>query len=87
MSSDEVIDSGDGAEELSTDEYTKVYEAVVLGIPDPFGTEASKAAYAVLKAEVDAKPDARWDIPGEIPEADGPEPSEPVDAAEPVDAE
>lgn len=68
-----------GGEPLSTDEYMKVYLAVLLGEPDPIGTESSAKAHEELSAEIAASPDAQWDIPGEIPNIDPQEP-EPEDS-------
>ena len=56
--------------ELGTEDVMAIYQAVVMGEPDPIGSDESKRVYQEIKAEVDSKPNAKWSVPGEIPGVD-----------------
>ncbi|MFK7819781.1 MAG: hypothetical protein AB8G99_13760 [Planctomycetaceae bacterium] len=52
--------------ELNSDELSKIYQAVLAGRPDPYGTVISQAAYDEIAAEVAAAPEGtEWTIPNE----------------------
>ena len=50
---------------MDSDDLIKVYVAVLSGQPDPIGTPESEEAYEDIKKEVEANPDAIWEIPNE----------------------
>ena len=56
--------------ELSAEDVNAVYIAALQGAPDPIKNAESKKLYAEIKKEIAAKPNVRFEIPGEIPDSE-----------------